>query len=275
MKRSPQISVLIPAYNMDAYIGRAITSVLNGSFKNLEIIVIDDGSKDNTKEIVNNFTNPETEMYDYRVKYVRQANQGKPAAVNHGFKKSRGEYITILDADDELPANSLESRYSVVEQSAHRIDCIVGSFSIINEYGQIVGHRSVPQTSSTRTLWRKYFLSYRTPFHLNACLIHQDVVNDIGLIDTTLTRCEDIDYALRLLRTVDTFEVIKSDVYHYRKYRASRHQRIRMRWTTLKKRYVVLKRHAPSPVGTPAALMGVLLDAIKLAYETFAGNYTS
>lgn len=87
---NPKVSVIIPTYNAGQYIKDAIKSALNQTYKNIEIIVVDDGSIDDTGEVVKN----------YEIKYLRKANGGPASARNVGIKEARGEYIAFLDADD-------------------------------------------------------------------------------------------------------------------------------------------------------------------------------
>ena len=89
----PLISVIIPCFNHAHFLPDAIKSVLNQSYKNTEIIVVDDGSSDNTNDVATSFPD---------VKYVYQTNQGLSAARNTGLKKSNGKYLVFLDADDFL-----------------------------------------------------------------------------------------------------------------------------------------------------------------------------
>ena len=269
------MSVIIPAYNMGNYIGRAISTVINGSFSDAEVLVIDDGSTDDTDVVVSRFTDSASSAFDSRVRYIKQKNQGKPVAVNHGFRQARGDYLTILDADDELPPHGLQARYKVATASSPQADCVIGAFSIIDEEGEIAGKRSAPKTSAPKHLRRKYFLSYRTPFHLNACLIHRRLIERVGRIDPQLTRCEDIDYALRLLNSVRELKTVESPVYRYRKYRDSLQERLRMRWITMQKRQIVLARHAPWILKPAAVAFGVAIDSSKLLYESIFGNYQS
>lgn len=87
----PKVSIIIPTYNRASFISESIISVLNQSFDDLEIIIIDDGSIDNTSEIINKFS-------DKRIKYFYQSNRGIGAARNEGIRKAQGEYIAFQDS---------------------------------------------------------------------------------------------------------------------------------------------------------------------------------
>ncbi len=93
MAKNPLVSIIIPAYNAENYIRRAIESALNQTYKNIEIFVIDDGSTDNTAKIIKSYKDP-------RLIYLYQKNQGQGRARNYAIGKSKREYITFLDADD-------------------------------------------------------------------------------------------------------------------------------------------------------------------------------
>jgi len=268
--RSPVVSVLIPAYNMDRFVGRAIDSVLNGSVEDVEVLVIDDGSQDRTADIVKRYTDTRLRNYDPRVRYVRQENQGKSSALNLGLHLFQGAYLTILDADDTLPDHGLASRLQQAEKGPA---LVIGGFSVVNEEGEEVGRRMPPSATTPSLLRNRYFYSFRTPFHLCATLIRRDLVSKVGSFDETLDRCDDLDYALRLLRSASSIGIVDEAVYHYRKYRDRVSERVRYRWTTLLERPLVYKRHAPTLQIPSAVLAGVVADLGKGLYEMVVGNY--
>ena len=105
----PKVSVIIPTFNYGKYIEKAIDSVLSQTYKDFEIIVVDDGSTDNTKEII------ETKYKD-KVRYFYQENKGAPAARNRGIKESNGKYIGFLDADDFFLENKIEEQIKLVNE---------------------------------------------------------------------------------------------------------------------------------------------------------------
>lgn len=104
------VSVILPAYNADKYIAEAIESVINQSWKCWELLVINDGSSDDTEKIVKSYVDP-------RIRYFKQFNQGVSAARNLGLKNVKGDLFCFLDADDLLPGNSLKSRVEIFDKS--------------------------------------------------------------------------------------------------------------------------------------------------------------
>jgi glycosyltransferase involved in cell wall biosynthesis len=95
------VSVIIPAYNQGHYLGEAIQSVLSQTYQDFEVLVIDDGSTDNTAEIARSFSDP-------RIQYIYQDNRGLSGARNTGIRHARGEYLTYLDSDDQFLPEKLE-----------------------------------------------------------------------------------------------------------------------------------------------------------------------
>lgn len=103
----PLISVVIPAYNREKTIKKAILSVLSQDYKELEILVVDDGSTDNTSKVVKSIN-------DSRIKYIYQKNEGACAARNNGITKARGQYIAFHDSDDVWHSNKLAKQLPVL-----------------------------------------------------------------------------------------------------------------------------------------------------------------
>jgi glycosyltransferase involved in cell wall biosynthesis len=105
---APLVSIIVPAFNAERFIVRAIRSALGQAYPDLEIIVVDDGSTDGTAEIVRSFSDP-------RIRLVPQANRGQAAARNHGIRLSAGKYVTFLDADDAYLPEKVRRQVAFLE----------------------------------------------------------------------------------------------------------------------------------------------------------------
>ncbi|MFH1985710.1 MAG: glycosyltransferase [Pseudomonadota bacterium] len=105
-----KVSVVIPTYNCEKFLQKAINSVLSQTYSNIEIIVVDDGSTDNTKEMVNNI---ESNI----LRYYYQDNSGPGSARNHGIEKALGSYISFLDADDYFHPENIEYKINIFENN--------------------------------------------------------------------------------------------------------------------------------------------------------------
>ena len=108
-------SIIIPSYNRASFIKETIDSILNQTFQDWECIVVDDGSKDNTKEVVQ-----EIIKTDNRVRYVYQENAERSAARNNGIKHAKGKYICFLDSDDQFTDGHLQGLYDVISQRNYK-----------------------------------------------------------------------------------------------------------------------------------------------------------
>lgn len=266
------ISVVLPSYNMAEYVGPAIESVLAQDFEAFELLVVDDGSTDGTEDVVAPYTDPSRPEYDERVRYVSQSNQGKAAAVNHGLSVATGAYVTILDADDKLPPDSLSTRYAHrTDEYGRQRDLVIGGFEVFDEDG--THGKRLPPDADSETLRQRFYLHWKTPFSLNACLISRSLIQRTGTLDERFRRCLDGDYAMRLLAVAGRVALVQSVVYRYRKYRASRTERLRKRVQTAKYRVRVVMKNYHGLRRWLALPFGIAMDTAKLFYELVAGNY--
>lgn len=108
--REPKVSVILPCYNCEKYLGKCLESILGQTLKDLEVICVDDGSTDSTLEILRSF-----EAADSRVRVMTQPNGGAGAARNNGLRQARGEYLSFLDSDDFFEPNMLEEAVRAAE----------------------------------------------------------------------------------------------------------------------------------------------------------------
>ena len=125
--REYQVTVVIANYNKELYISQCIESVLNQSLKNIEIIIVDDGSTDESGTISNRYA----AKYPH-ITYIKQENQGVSAARNRGIQEANGKYVAFLDADDYVPADAYDTLYKLAEENEAEI--AIGNFECFNEY---------------------------------------------------------------------------------------------------------------------------------------------
>lgn len=138
MNTNPKISVIIPTYNRAHLIERAIKSVLSQTYQNFELVIVDDGSTDNTDDVINKL-----QQQDDRIIYLKHdKNKGGSATRNTGIKASRGECIAFLDSDDEwLPEKLSCQMEAIIRQNVSIVTCFCDSYDVygkkIKEYHQI------------------------------------------------------------------------------------------------------------------------------------------
>ncbi len=123
----PAISVIMPVYRVEKYVARAIESMLDQSFSDFEYIIVDDGSPDNSAEIVMKYA-----LTDPRIRFIRQQNAGAPAARNRALRMAKGKYIYFMDSDDWAEKDMLRDMYYLAEQ--HQLDEVVAGFYIDTYY---------------------------------------------------------------------------------------------------------------------------------------------
>jgi glycosyltransferase involved in cell wall biosynthesis len=127
---APFFSIILPTYNRARYIERSISSALDQTFKNFEIIVVDDGSTDNTIEIVN-------QIKDNRIRYFYKENEERGVARNYGITKAVGKYLTFLDSDDIIYAHHLQTGYEkILELGSPEVFHLDYEFKLVN--GKII-----------------------------------------------------------------------------------------------------------------------------------------
>jgi len=199
----PLISVIIPAYNQARYLKSAINSVLSQTYTNWECIVVDDGSTDNTSDLVHRFNHP-------KIKYIYQKNSGLSAARNSGLSASKGEFLSFLDSDDCFVPQKLEILLNVLD-SRPDLALVAGSAALIDENGSPINRKfetNLPKNSIE--------LLYGNPLHVGSVLLRREWYLKTGLFDTNLRSYEDWDYWLRLVLAGGKLESINNIVSFYR-----------------------------------------------------------
>ncbi|MBD1918184.1 MULTISPECIES: glycosyltransferase [Cyanophyceae] len=183
--KNGKISVIIPCFKQAHYLGDAISSVLTQSYKNFEIIVVDDGSPDNTQEVASL----------YSTNYIYQENQGLSGARNTGLQESKGEYLVFLDADDRLTPNALEDGLNCFRSHPH-CAFVSGHHRYINIDGSLLNEHPPEPIDGD------YYMALlrRNYIGMHATVMYQRSVFDVvGGFDTSLKSCEDYDLYLRIV----------------------------------------------------------------------------
>lgn len=200
---SALVSVIIPNYNYAEYLINAIDSVLAQDYEPLEVIVVDDGSTDNSREILRS--------YKSRIKTVEIENSGAPTARNFGFIKAEGSYIAYLDADDYwLPDKISCQMQRLRETKAELVYC---RMLVVDSITEAEGE----STESREGNFRNEFLFHpgHTPFPPSTVLMTRELVAKAGLWDSTFkSPAEDFDYFRRCAKYTDFVVVDRALVVH-------------------------------------------------------------
>ncbi len=242
--RAPLVSVIIPTHNRSDLVADAIDSVLEQGYNSIEIIVIDDGSTDNTEQVVSAFGG--------RVRYVFQQNRGPAAARNAGIECANGEFVALLDSDDYWLAGKLTKQMTVFEKEPS-LDLVFGLERAVDKAGNPLG---VPPPRARE--WRLRRLPVRFPAYacegdlvkgLISCahvighgsvVLRRSSVQAIGGYDEHLQICEDFDLWLRFALAGRSLGFVDDVVY-------------------------CTRRHGPQLTAQPVALLNARIHVILKA----------
>ena len=211
-EKNPLVSVIIPTYNRASLLKRAIKSVLDQTYKNLEIIIVDDGSTDRTEEIVKDFS-------DKRIRYIHHSkNRGVSAARNRGVKSSKGNFIALLDHDDEYLPERIEKSLKVFKDAPESLGMVWSNFWKVNPVRD-VSLNGVNKEKKVAFL--KYSLEdvkkWMFPMPLT-WTIRKKVFEKIGFFDEELGPAEDTDFAIRLCKNFSFYFIDEPlAIYHITK----------------------------------------------------------
>ena len=203
MYNEPLISVIVPVYNVEAYLDKCISSIVNQTYSNLEIILIDDGSPDNCPAMCDAWAEK-----DHRIKVIHKENGGVSAARNTGIEGASGEWILFVDSDDVISANMVQALLNECTGSNRLVVSSVKRFSshIIPPSETFIGVRSCG----------KNLAAVRGGLYSWGALYNRALVNKLNLFfDTSLRNIEDVVWNSIYLRYIS--EVVCVDVpYFYR-----------------------------------------------------------
>ena len=156
---SELISVIVPIYKVEQYLDQCVESIRVQTYKNLEIILVDDGSPDKCPELCEQYA-----LKDERIIVVHKKNGGLSDARNYGINVSTGNYIIFVDGDDYIEKNMIQRLYDALQNS--KADIVVGGINYVDEYGKILPktQENLPEgIMSQQDFWNKYYGCYTIP----------------------------------------------------------------------------------------------------------------
>ena len=208
----PKISVLMSCYNHDKFVGEAIESVLNQSFKDFELLIIDDNSTDKTFDIVNSFKDP-------RIKAFRnEKNFGMVFNANSLIKKSSGEYIAIINSDDSWLPEKLQKQLDFLENNENYGACFTLA-NIVNESGQSIKNNiqeSLKYLEFDRFGFLNYFFSYNNPLCYPSALIRKKVFDKTMLFNPAYIILLDIEMWIRICFAGFEIKILDENLTNFR-----------------------------------------------------------
>lgn len=183
------VSIIIPAYNYGRYVAEAIDSALTQTFPDIEVIVVDDGSTDNTKEVC--------ERYGTKIRYYYKNNAGLSAARNTGIELALGEFLVFLDADDMLLPSMVESCMNQFTVGTKELGVVGGGKILVDSTGGVLSKTDIGSKDESKLITTKDFIRANR-FAVDACLVKCAVLESCGTFDEGLTSSEDRDMWIRI-----------------------------------------------------------------------------
>lgn len=232
MNKQPLISIVVPVYNVEKYLSKCLDSLINQTLSNIEIICVNDGTKDNSGEILLEYSNK-----DARIKVIEQQNTGLSGARNTGMKYVAGKYMMFVDSDDWIDTDTCEIVYNMAEK--HNADLILWSYTREFENSSQEKYMFWEDETVFNSLQVKRKLHRRLCGLINDELAHPDyanaietawgklylseklINNNIEFIDTKIIGTEDALFNLYALEYIEKAVYVRKCLNHYRKINTS------------------------------------------------------
>jgi glycosyltransferase involved in cell wall biosynthesis len=239
------VSVIMPAYNAGRHVAESVRSVQAQTFGRWELIIVDDGSTDDTREVVQSLANT-----DARVRYVRRPNGGQAAARNTGLAEARGPLVAFLDADDLWLPGKLAAQLDVLE--AKGVDLVYTDGYIFSDDGAASAEERfhiVPGETRGVEMFRTLFTSNR--IGTLSVLVKRSALDAVGLFDEdrAYQNCEDYDLWMRLAKNGASFYGMTEKLMRYRRHAAATTHTASKLLTPM---LAVILKHASDPTLDPA-----------------------
>ena len=194
----PKVSVIIPTHNRAEFLRSAITSVLKQTYQDFEITVVDEASKDNTKEVVSSFG-------EKRIKYIHhQTSKGDGAARNSGIANSNGDYIAFLDDDDQWLSEKLQLQVGILENSPAHVGAVYAGYFDIDAINAKIFNVWLPDRRGdlSRDIFKENCVC------TSSILLRRQCFEKVGLFDESIPYCSDYDMWIRISKKFK-FECIR------------------------------------------------------------------
>lgn len=216
--KSIKFSVIIPTYNCGKYISKCLESIISKNYDNIEIIIVDDGSTDDTFNIVKKYKN----LYKKIIKAYKHRHKGVSSSRNFAMKKSSGDYLVFVDGDDYLE-NDI---FSYINSQNFHVDCYVGTFDSISDSDKIkplmseeLNPDKINNQSPEKVL--EYFYQKRLIHTMWRFIVKRSIICDKKIYLTPNIIREDEEWVTRMLIECESFKLIPFKHYVYRKHDSS------------------------------------------------------
>lgn len=205
-----KVSVIIPVYNVEKYLERCVYSVLNQTFKEFELLLVDDGSTDDSGKISKRFA----EAYPETVRYMHQSNGGSGAARNTGIRNAKGDVIVFVDSDDYIHENMLFEMYNMMEKD--NLDIVICDYQRVNEYGEITDiHREHLIEGKSFKLNEEKKLLFADPSSCNKMLKKSLFIENDIYFPKKVWYAEDMRTIVKIFAVSNSIGYLSTPFYNY------------------------------------------------------------
>lgn len=233
INKTPKLSVVMSVHNGEKFLKEAIVSILNQTFTDFEFIIIDDGSIDNSKKIIEDFD-------DKRIKLISRKNKGLTVSLNEGLNLARGEYIARMDTDDISHPRRFETQINFLDKNPKI--CLCGTWAkMIDKNGNEIGEYKTPVNS--KEIRRGIF--WHNPFIHSSIMIRRKTLNKVGGYNEKYKTAQDYELWSRLVpkyQTANLPEFLLKYRFLQTNITTTRKKSFLYKWLTLKIRLFVLWR---------------------------------
>lgn len=207
-----KVSIIIPVYNKEKYLERCFNSVINQNYRNMEVIIVDDGSTDGSKGVVDIYSKK------YGFKYYYKENGGLSSARNYGMKYANGDFVYFLDPDDEIKQDAIDT----LVKKSDDYDIVIGNFQYLTETGRVINKTKIENLfidSENMSTNEVYDYFYGRCYGISACnkLYRHSFIQSSGVLfqPNNEIYAEDLLFNLKLLAKKPRIAVINKQTYNY------------------------------------------------------------
>lgn len=201
-----KLSVIVPVYNVEKYLSKCLDSLINQTLKDIEIILVNDGSPDNSQSIIDEY-----KKKDKRIKSIIKENGGQGSARNLGLTKAKGEYISYIDSDDWIDSNMLEEMYNCAKEKD--LDIVICGYN--NIFGDRIEEVLVPDNLINDTLSNKNSKIFNIISPCSKIYKREYLLNSKVLFEENKVWYEDFAYSVKLLATTSKIGIVNKAMYNY------------------------------------------------------------
>jgi glycosyltransferase involved in cell wall biosynthesis len=197
----PLVSIIIPVYNGENYLQEAIDSALSQTYPNVEVIVVNDGSRDEgaTEKIA--------QSYGDKIRYIHKENGGVATALNLGIQNMKGEYFSWLSHDDMYYSNKIEKQIQALRKNGNMVAIVHSDYDLFDVNSQTVTHVQQSKTYHIEQLTNSVFPVLQGLIHGCSLLIHKSHFERVGVFDESLITTQDYDLWFRMMRNQNTIYI--------------------------------------------------------------------